>query len=106
MEERFDTFSELAELIAQLEEQKKLIYVQLEQLVAQVISERITDQHEIEHVMDKLIDFGDDERFLALYKKLCRYVYNFYPALVGEHIALFRLLFEEKESEEGEPPVQ
>ena len=76
MEDKFDAFSELTELISQLEEQKKLIYVQLDQLVSQIISERITDQHEIEHVMDSLIDFGDDERFLALYKKLCRYVYT------------------------------
>lgn len=106
MEDKFDAFSELTELISQLEEQKKLIYVQLDQLVSQIISERITDQHEIEHVMDSLIDFGDDERFLALYKKLCRYVYNFYPSLVGEHIALFRLQFEEQNCEEGEPPVQ
>lgn len=38
--------------------------------------------------MDGLLDFGDDEDFFALYKKLCRHVYNIYLQMVGEHIAL------------------
>ena len=45
----------------------------------------------IERIMDGLLDFCDDEKFLALYKDLCRHVYNQYPQLVGEHINLFRL---------------
>ena len=36
-------------------------------------------------------------RLLELYKTLCRHVYYKYPALVGEHTALFRLQFEETE---------
>ena len=32
-----------------------------------------------------------------MYKTLCRHVYYKYPALVGEHTALFRLQFEETE---------
>lgn len=106
MEDKLDTFSELTELIAQLVEQKNLIYVHCAQIVTQIISGRITEQCKIEYVMDVLIDFGDDERFLALYKKLCQYVYNSYPSLVGKHIALFRPLSEDHESEEGEPAVQ
>ena len=42
-------------------------------------------------------DFGDDPRLLELYKTLCRHVYYKYPALVGEHTALFQLQFEETE---------
>lgn len=52
---------------------------------------------EIERIMDGLVDFGDDPRLLELYKTLCRHVYYKYPALVGEHTALFRLQFEETE---------
>lgn len=105
MEDQFDTLSELMELLTQLEEQKKLIYVHFEQLVSQIIFEKITDQREIESVMDRLIDFGDDDRFRSLYKRLCRYVYNFYPQMVGEHIHIFRLQFGrddyDDESEDG-----
>ncbi|MBQ7960192.1 MAG: hypothetical protein IJ285_03140 [Clostridia bacterium] len=50
--------------------------------------------------MDGLLDFCDDECFLQLYKRLCRYVYDTFPQMVGEHINLFRMQFEEKEDEQ------
>lgn len=95
-----DLFSDLRELISQLEEQKTIIYDHLDNFVSQIIAERNTNQNEIAHVMDSLLDFGDDDRFLALYKKLCRYVYDFYPEMVGEHIHLYRLQFEGEDSED------
>lgn len=51
--------------------------------------------------MNAILDFGDDEKFLALYKKLCRHVYTFYPQMVGKHIAIFRMQFEEKEEKKN-----
>lgn len=91
--------NEISVLIAQFEEQKKRIYSYYAQAVESVLANRITAESEIERIMDGLLDFGDDESFLALYKSLCRYVYNFYPQMVGEHIALFRMQFEEKADE-------
>lgn len=84
-------------LLDLFEKQKKQIYKHYSNAVALVVSGRITKENEIERIMDGLLDFGDDEDFLALYKKLCRHVYKFYPQMVGEHIALFRMQFEEKE---------
>lgn len=92
--------NDISALIAQFEEQKKIIYNHCIQAVASVMAGRITAEKEIERIMDGLLDFGDDEKFFALYKKLCRHVYNFYPQMVGEHIALFRMQFEEKEDED------
>lgn len=91
----------LGKLLSQFEEQKKIIYAHYVQLVDSVIRGQIRTEKEIERIMDGLIDFGDDEHFLALYKKLCRHVYNYYPQMVGEHIRLFRLQFEENEKEES-----
>ena len=51
----------------------------------------------MEEIMDGLLDYGDDERFLSLYKKICRHIYHDHPKLVGEHVSLFRMIFEEKE---------
>ena len=88
---------DISALIAQFEEQKKMIYSHYIQAVAKVVAGRITAEKEIERIMEGLLYFGDDENFLALYKKLCRHVYNSYPQMVGEHIAIFRMQFEEKE---------
>lgn len=93
--------NELAEMMIQFEEQKKVIYAHYVQLVDSVISGHISTEKEIERIMDGLIDFGDDEHFLTLYKKLCRHVFYTFPQMVGEHIHLFRLQFEENEKEES-----
>lgn len=91
----------ISALTAQFEEQKKVIYNHYIQAVASVMAGKITTENEIEGIMDGLLDFGDDEKFLVLYKKLCCHVYNFYPQMVGEHIALFRMQFEEKEEKQN-----
>lgn len=91
---------DISALVSQLEEQKKIIHNHYVQAVASVLSGEITAETDIEKIMDGLLDFGDDERFLALYKKLCRHVYDTYPQVVGEHIHLFRMQFAEKEDDQ------
>jgi hypothetical protein len=49
--------------------------------------------------MDGLCDFGDEKRFLDLYRSLCRHVYYRYPEIVGEHIVLFRMQWMTKDDE-------
>lgn len=41
--------------------------------------------------MDGLLDFGDDLRFLEIYKRLCRHIFYKHPQMVGEHIYLWRM---------------
>lgn len=91
-------WDELHALLARLEDQKKQIYVHYQDLVGAVLMNHIVSEREIEAIMDGLLEFCDDEKFLGLYKKLCRHVYYQYPQLVGEHVNLFRLQFEENNS--------
>ena len=63
-------------------------------LVEQVLKDQITDEQQLEQIMDGLCDFCDEIRFIDLYRSLCRHIYYQYPQLVGEHVALFRALFE------------
>lgn len=95
--EREACFAAIRETVQRLSRLMDTAYQQYSQLVEQVVKDRITGEQEIERIMDGLMDFGDDQRFLALYKTLCRHVYYKYPDLVGEHTALFRLQFEETE---------
>ena len=99
MADQSERWSELKDLLTAFEEQKEQIYLHYQQLINSVLTGQIISEREIERLMDGLLDFCDDEKFLALYKDLCRHVYNQYPQLVGEHINLFRLLFEEKQEE-------
>ena len=93
-------FAAIGEIVQELSRLTDTAYQQYSRLVEQVLSGRITEEREIERIMDGLVDFGDDPRLLELYKTLCRHIYYKHPALVKEHIALFRLQFEETEDEE------
>lgn len=98
--ERKVCFAEIRETVREISRLMDNAYEQYSQLVEQVLKGRITENQEIERIMDGLVDFGDDPRLLELYKTLCHHVYNKHPALVREHIALFRSQFEERADEE------
>ena len=93
-------FAAISEIVQEISRLMDTAYQQYSRLVEQVLSGRITEEREIERIMDGLADFGDDPRLLELYKTLCRHIYDKHPALVKEHVALFRLQFEE--TEDGE----
>lgn len=69
-------------------------YAHYSLLVERVLKGQITDEQQLEQIMDGLCDFCDEIRFIDLYRSLCRHIYYQYPQLVGEHVALFRALFE------------
>lgn len=71
-----------------------IAYAHYSLLVEQVLKDQITDEQQLEQIMDGLCDFCDEIRFIDLYRSLCRHIYYQYPQLVGEHVALFRALFE------------
>ncbi len=99
MDNYHNVLGELNLMLSGFQEQKHQIYQHYQKLVNAVLAGYISSEHDIESIMDGLLDFGDDEQFLELYKTLCRHVYYHYPQLVGEHVNLFRLQFEEKTEE-------
>lgn len=68
----------------------------------EVLSGRMCDEKQIERLLDGIMDFGKDERFIELMRKLCRHIYNRYPQLVGDYVNMFRLLFEKREESDGD----
>ena len=92
-----EVFGKLETAIVGIESLKKSAYKQYSILVDAVINNRITEQKEIERIMDGLTDFGDYPEFLEIYRKLCRHVFYTYPEMVGEHVNLWRALFMERD---------
>ena len=105
MEQYQNAFQGIAAAVKELQALKKTAYQQYSLLVDAVVNNHLTDQQEIERLMDGLADFGDDVEFLELYRKLCRHVYYTYPEMVGEHVSLFRALFMSNEDSEEEENV-
>ena len=69
MNDESKILNELGELLTQFEEQKQIIYDNYVKMVTCVLNGEITAENEIEKIMDGLMDFGDDEHFIELYKK-------------------------------------
>ena len=85
MDECQHAMEELRNIVEGISKLRDTAYAHYSLLVERVLKDQI---------MDSLCDFCDEIRFIDLYRSLCRHIYYQYPQLVGEHVALFRALFE------------
>ena len=90
MENYEKLIAEIDEIVKRIKGLYDLAYTQYSHAVDEVISGRLTDEKQIEHILDGIIDFGDDLRFLELSKRLCRHIYYEYPQLVGSFVHMYR----------------
>lgn len=98
-----NSLEQLKEIVEGISKLREKAYAQYSELVIQVLENQITDEQQLEQIMDGLCDFCDEGRFIELYRSLCRHIYYQYPQLVGKHVTLFRALFEgaDDASEQG-----
>ena len=93
MDDYQSAFQKIASAVEGIEALRRTAFWQYSLLVEAVINNQITDQQEIQQIIDGLSDFGDQEEFLELSKKLYRHIYYAYPEMVGKYAALFRAMF-------------
>ena len=93
MDDYQSAFQKIASAVEGIEALRRTAFRQYTLLVEAVINNQITDQQEIQQIIDGLSDFGDQEEFLELSKKLYRHIYYAYPEMVGKYAALFRAMF-------------
>lgn len=82
-------FDALIPLFKDLARLKDTAYAQYSDLTDQIISKPAGDIVRICVVLDGLCDFCDEERFLILYKRICKHIFPSYPALVKEYVDLY-----------------
>lgn len=94
---------DLKNIVEEIGKLRDAAYAKYSELVKQVLENQVTNEQHLEQIMDGLCDFCDESRFIELYRNLCRHIYYQYPQLVGEHVTLFRALFEgnDNASEQG-----
>lgn len=85
MDEYQNAMEELHDIVEGISKLRDAAYTHYSLLVEQVLKDRITDEQQLERIMDGLCDFCDEIRFIELYRSLCRHIYYQYPQLVGEH---------------------
>lgn len=95
---------EIKSIIENIQLLRDAAYNQFLVLTEDIVSDRITDIQKIEWIMDRVGDFLDEDRFIELYRKICKHIYFNYPEIVGEHVDLYRVLWMTKDDVDTSSP--
>ena len=63
--------------------------------LSDIIREGCKDPKRIEWLLTCMLDFGFDDRILALFKKLCRYYYPIAPDATARYVYSYRDMWDE-----------
>lgn len=63
-------------------------------IVAGIISSNCCDRQEIQHVLDRLLDVACHPEGLVLFKRLCRYYYEFDPEVATFYVKSYKELWQ------------
>ena len=99
MREADKIFDNVADLADKIQRIHNSAYRLSRDAVDSMIQSSRTSERQIKHVLDQLLDFCGDVRFLELFKTLCRYAYCRYPHLVADYITLYHSQYEEEGGE-------
>ena len=78
------------------------IYSQAETIytsaVDSIIQRKSKDEKEIQHVLNYMLDFADNEKILSSYRKLCRYYLDINPQATAEYIQSYKEIYDTDET--------
>lgn len=80
---------DLSKLASQIEYINKTAYIQYEPIVHDLCS-RVASISEVEHTLDRMIDFCGSDEVLALFKKICKCYYEIYPEMIAYEVNSYR----------------
>ena len=83
----FESISPIAERMQDLQRQAVQQY---KPVVDDILHSGCRDAKQIEHTLDRLLDFCGYEPVLQLYKRLCRHYWDIDPAASADYIKAYR----------------
>lgn len=83
----FESIGPIAERIQDLQRQAAQQY---KPVVDDILRSGYRDANQIEHTLDRLLDFCCHEPVLQLYKRLCRHYWDIDPAATADYIKVYR----------------
>lgn len=86
---------DIKELCVRLQAVRDFAYAQYSDEVKHLLTNKSPLQSQAEPLLDGLLDFCGEERFLKLFKEVCRHLLPSYPSTVQAYIQLYRAQYEE-----------
>ena len=80
---------DLSKLAIQIERMNELAYIQYKP-IAYDLCGRIAPISEVEHTLDKMLDFCGCDEVLKLFKAICKHYYEIYPEMIACEINSYR----------------
>lgn len=77
-------------IAVEMQELSKVAMLQYSGIVDDILNKKITDEQEIARIMEGMLDFGQFDEMLLLFKQLCRELYPQHPQLVQDYISYYR----------------
>ncbi len=85
---------ELEKIILHLQTVRDLAYEHYSKAVYSMMKNDNADKSEVEYLMDGLLDFCDEKRFVDIYIKLAKHFFYKYPKTVTSHVKLYLSYYE------------
>lgn len=80
---------DLSKLATQIEHMNESAYIQYKSIAYDLCS-RVASISEVEHTLDRMIDFCGCDKVLVLFRKICKYYYEIYPEMIAYEINSYR----------------
>ena len=89
-----NAIKEIKNLFVQLNDLLKQNLPPLKSRVDYVIKRKIDDYNQLDRLLNDLFDYTQIDEGLVVFKRLCRYCYSIYPALVVSYIESYREIYD------------
>ena len=89
--------ADLKPLMEQIELIHHTAYYEYKPQVEQIIASKIKDDNSIQRLLDHLLDHSCNDEVLNLYKKLCRYYWDFNPQATADYVNYYREMWDNEE---------
>ena len=97
----YQQYSALTDNIREIAKELQTIYSQAEtyytSVVHDVICRQSKDTKEIEHLLNYMLDFAENEKILTSYRKLCRYYLDINPQATAKYIQSYKEMYDADE---------
>lgn len=85
------SIGEIARHMKALQHEAEVVYTPL---VEEILRGRSGDLAHIERTLDGLLGFCGDARMLLLYRRLCRHLWDLYPAAAVAYVNFYREMYD------------
>ena len=90
-----DSVDMMKEIALQIKKLNEIAYNQYKPIVSDLCS-RVASLDEVEHTLDRMLDFCGDDAFLELFKDVCRHYFDIYPEMIAYHVNSYREIWDTK----------